>query len=125
MSHLIADPASPRHEGKDTRHIGFSADCLPELRHLLLSRAANVRPVHNGYDFTFAGSDVNADALLDFIRFEWQCRPLLTFSRAVPPAPESLILSLTGGASVTAFIRDTFVALTPTRLTQPTGSFSS
>jgi len=95
---------------------------VEELRNGLFARAMSVEERHNGYAFSFAGTESNASALLDFVGFERQCCPFLTFSLIWSPGPEPIVLSLTGDSSMIAFVRDTFVALTPT---QPTGSFSS
>ncbi|MGB3305791.1 MAG: hypothetical protein WBA63_06380 [Thermomicrobiales bacterium] len=89
------------------------AQRLTRLREQLFVTATNVVETTAGIAFSFANDDDTVDRVLHFVASERLCCPFLTFHVAIPPAPASITLTMPGDDQISAFVRDTFVALIP------------
>lgn len=87
---------------------------LEEIRAGLLSQVESVERTDAGYRLRLPNTDPNADAVLDFVRFERQCCPFLDFQVTIPAEPRAIALELCGNSDVMAFIHTAFIANVPT-----------
>lgn len=85
------------------------AERLNTIRTGLLARVERIEPIPSGYRLQFANSDDLAADVLDFVRFERQCCPFLTFDLRLPELPLPIHLELTGPANAQDFIQVTFI----------------
>lgn len=81
---------------------------LDDLRQTLPRHLIRVDNAGDRMTMSFPGNDEMVASLLEFIRFERQCCPFITFSLTVTPEPAHIELTLSGPPPVQAFIQQTF-----------------
>ena len=72
------------------------AQRLATIRQGLVARAAHIERLDNGYRLGLRNSTDEVEAVLEFVRFEQQCCPFLTFTVHVPPEPGTVTLDVSG-----------------------------
>ena len=73
---------------------------------------SQVTELENGYQFHYLGSDDVAMELVEFINFERQCCPFLTFELGFAPQGAGITLSILGNNEIKTFIQENFVITT-------------
>lgn len=84
---------------------------LNELRATIFAACSAVEETADGYAFAFDGRV--APHVIEFVTFERECCPFLTFDLHLPPASEPLYLELSGNDEVKAFVAASFLPLVP------------
>lgn len=84
---------------------------LGKLRTTIFAACNAIEETADGYAFAFDGHV--APQILDFVAFERECCPFLTFDLHLPPASELLYLELSGNDEVKRFIAEMFLPLVP------------
>jgi hypothetical protein len=82
---------------------------LNDIRTGLLAIVERVDAIDTGYRLHLPNTDETTESVLDFVRFERQCCPFLSFGVTLPAEPLPIHLELTGTENAQEFIRVTFI----------------
>lgn len=83
---------------------------LSDIRTGLLANVKHVARIDTGFRLSLPNDNEQAEAVLDFVRYERQCCPFLGFGLTFPSNGTSdILLELTGPPNVQEFINVTFI----------------